>query len=212
MTHTAVRAPMERIHARYVAGRRLRCLAALLAPLLPPGARVLDVGCGDGALAAQLQRERPDLAIEGVDILVRPATAIPVRPYDGRVLPYASAGVDAVLLVDTVHHAADPLALLREAVRVAGRSVVLKDHTAEGWLARPILRFMDEIGNVRHGVAVPGTYWRKAEWLEAFRSLGVIPAVWQSRLRLYPWPASWVFDRSLHFIARLDRARPAGQE
>jgi hypothetical protein len=29
-------------------------------------------------------------------------------------------------------------------------------------------------------------------------------AEWLPKLSLYPAPASWFFDRSLHFIARLD--------
>jgi hypothetical protein len=38
----------------------------------------------------------------------------------------------------------------------------------------------------------------------AFSRIGLRPQVWLDTLGLYPKPASWIFDRSLHFIARLD--------
>jgi hypothetical protein len=86
---------------------------------------------------------------------------------------------------------------------VARRAVVLKDHTADGVLAGPTLRFMDRVGNARHGVSLPYTYWPRRRWLEAFDELGLAVEGWDKDLGLYPAPASWVFGRSLHFVARL---------
>ena len=204
MTTGAAERAIERLHEGYVSSRRVRRLSAQLAPLIPERAAVLDVGCGDGLLAALIVRQRPDISLQGLDALVRPKTGIPVRYFDGRVIPYAPGSFDAVLLVDTLHHAEDPMALLREAVRVTRRTLVIKDHTCEGIFAWQTLRFMDRVGNARHGVALPYTYWPKRKWLEAFASLGLTLAEWRQRLGLYPWPANWVFERSLHFIARLD--------
>ena len=64
------------VHNKLVFGRRVRRLAAALTERLPHGARVLDVGCGSGDLAALILSQRPDLHIEGLDVLVRPGTAI----------------------------------------------------------------------------------------------------------------------------------------
>jgi SAM-dependent methyltransferase len=198
--------PIEHAHAAHVAGRRVEVLVNRLGPLLPKQGRILDVGAGDGTIAACLMARRPGVAIEGVDVLVRPGAAIPVAAYDGARLPYPEASFDAVMAVDALHHTADPMALLREAVRVSRRWIVLKDHACDGWLARPVLSFMDRVGNARHGVASPGTYWPKRRWLDAFGELGLRVDAWVDRLGLYPWPASLVFERSLHFIARLERA------
>jgi SAM-dependent methyltransferase len=187
-----------------VRGRRSRVLAAGIAGLLPPDARVLDVGCGDGAVAALLLESRPDLSIEGVDVLVRPGTAIPVRPFDGVRLPLPDDAVDVALLVDVLHHAQDPQALLVEAARVARRAIV-KDHVLEGWLAGPVLRYMDRVGNERHGVESPGTYWTEPQWRELIGRAGLRIESWERRLPLYPWYASWIFGRSLHVLAVLRR-------
>jgi SAM-dependent methyltransferase len=198
---------IERVHGDFVLSRRARVLAGRLDPCLPHGGAVLDIGSGDGQLAALLMARRPDLRIRGVDVLVRQHAVIPTDSFDGRRLAHADATFDAALLVDVLHHADDPLALLREAARIA-RIVVIKDHTRDGFLAAPTLRFMDRVGNARHGVALPYNYWSWREWTEAFTRLDLEAAAVERRLSLYPAPASWLFDRSLHFVAAL-RARAA---
>ena len=188
------------LHGAYVHGRRVRVLADWLARLLPRGASVLDVGCGDGLLASAVQQRRPDLRILGIDVLVRDQTHVPVQPFDGAHIPMPDGGVDVVMFVDVLHHTDDPMVLLREAGRVARTHVVIKDHTADGFLARPTLRFMDRVGNARHGVALPYNYWTRRQWDAAFSELGWETEAMERRLGLYPFLASWLFGRGLHFV------------
>ena len=196
---------LDPAHARLVVDRRVRVLRDRLAPLLPADASVLDIGAGDGRLAAALAAVRPDITITGIDPLVRPGTLVPVTAFDGRRIPYPDGSVDAALLVDVIHHAEDGERLLGEALRVSRGVVVIKDHLRDGFLAGPTLRFMDRVGNARHGVALPYHYRSEAEWRALFRVLGVRPATWETRLGLYPAPASWLFDRGLHVITTLVR-------
>ena len=191
-----------RVHDRYVHSRRVRVLADALLPLLPASGSVLDVGCGDGLLARAIVAKRPELTVTGLDVLVRPGCAIPVRPFDGRSIPTDSNTFDAVLCVDVLHHAEDPRGLLREMSRV-GRRIVLKDHTRDGWLAGATLQFMDWVGNARHGVALPYTYWSTRQWNDVFHDLGLVADVWEPRVPLYPPPASWIFGRRLHVVSAL---------
>jgi SAM-dependent methyltransferase len=201
------RTAIEHVHERFVVTRRSQVLAAHAADLLPLEARVLDVGCGDGRLAALIKQQRPDLTITGIDVLARPGAFIPVELFDGTTIPHGPDSFDAVMFVDTLHHTEDPAVLLREGVRVAKRGLLIKDHTRDGWLAGPTLRFMDQVGNARHGVALPHVYWSRAQWMSAFAALGLKLEDWRPELGLYPWPASWVFERTLHFMAWLERAR-----
>ena len=76
--------PLEWLHQRGVMTRRVSVLSGHIAPLFPHGCRILDVGCGDGALAAAIMRRRPDLAIEGIDVLARRQVQVPITLYDGR--------------------------------------------------------------------------------------------------------------------------------
>jgi SAM-dependent methyltransferase len=199
---------LERVHDRWVVQRRVAVLAALVEPLLERDADVLDVGCGDGALGARLQTLRPDLRYAGCDVLVRPEAAIPVREFDGRRLPWPDDAFHTLLAVDVLHHAADPAALLAELARVARVRIVIKDHRLAGPLAGATLRFMDRIGNERHGVDLPHHYWRESRWRAAFATLGLRIEHWTRRVDLYPWPASWLFGRGLHFVAALGVPRP----
>jgi SAM-dependent methyltransferase len=194
---------IDQVHEGYVFARRVRVLAELLAARLPHQARVLDIGCGDGRISQAVRTLRPDVAIEGIDVLVRPKTHIPVTPFDGARVPFADASFDVVMFVDVLHHTTDPTILLREAARVTRRDLVIKDHTRDGWLAGPTLRFMDYVGNARHGVALPGNYWPERRWRETFRALDLEVVDWTQKIPLYPWWAAWLFGRSLHFLARL---------
>lgn len=200
---------LSRVHGTVVHSRRVRVLARHVGGLLPQGARVLDVGSGDGRLAALLMEQREDLAIEGTDVLPRADAAIPTRGFDGRTLPYRDGEFDAAVLVDVVHHALDGERLLAEAARVAPRCLVLKDHFRTGVAAEATLRFMDWVGNRAHGVALPYDYRSPEEWTELFARGGLEVERLEARLGLYPPPWSWVFERRLHFVARLRPHRPS---
>jgi SAM-dependent methyltransferase len=193
----------ERAHQTFIGTRRVQVLCHHLSPLFPEAARVLDVGCGDGALAARIRNARSDVDVSGIDVLVRPETAIPVATFDGRKLPYADRSFDATLLVNVLHHADDPEALLAEAARVSSRWVILADHVLRGPLSRLLLRFMDDVGNRRFGVALPYDYLSEARWHAAFEQLELSVETWIPRLGLYQPPLDWVFGGSLHFVARL---------
>jgi len=197
------------LHTRMVYQRRLRVLREALVPLLPPHAHVLDVGCGDGLLASMIVEARPDVSLQGIDVLVRPLTHIAVQPFDGSSLPFADNSFDAVMFVDVLHHTDDPCVLLREAARVASNCVIIKDHTRNGVLAGATLRLMDWVGNAHHGVRLPYNYWTGDQWQRGLTGAGLQIETWVHWLPLYPWWASWAFGRSLHFVARAGRHRPA---
>jgi SAM-dependent methyltransferase len=164
---------------------------------------VLDVGCGDGRLARLIAEKRPDISIRGIDVLQRNDAVIPIDTFDGKSIPYGEGSFDVVMFVDVLHHASQPMTLLREAVRVARHAIVIKDHLAEGSLAHLTLRVMDWVGNARHGVALPYDYWSLAKWHRVFDKLGLRINSWESNLKLYPLPADLILGRSLHFIALL---------
>ena len=197
---------LELLHGGYIQQKRLEGLVRQLKDVIPKNASVLDVGCGDGHLAALLCEKRPDLVMEGIEVLARDKMWIPVQRFDGRTIPYKSASMDVVMFIDVLHHTDDPVSLLREAARVARKSIIIKDHLADGFLAESTLRFMDRIGNARYGVALPGNYWRLSQWENVFDALALTPVEWREKLKLYPKIVDMWFGRSLHFVARLEAA------
>jgi SAM-dependent methyltransferase len=129
-------------------------------------------------------QHRPDVRIEGIDVLIRPATHIQVTQFDGSTIPFPDRAFDVVMFVDVLHHTNDPVALLREATREAAR-VVLKDHTKDGVLSNTTLRLMDWVGNAHNGVVLPYNYWPEMRWRAAFDQIGLRIGQWQSRLAIY---------------------------
>ena len=195
----------ERVHEAYVHGRRIRRLSEILSSLIPSGCSLLDVGCGDGRLAQMLLEKRTDLQVEGVDVHVRKKTWLPVRLFDGTKLPYPAFSFDGVMLIDVLHHTRDPLCLLQEALRVSRRFLVVKDHVLQGAGAAMRLRFIDCVGNARHGVSLPYNYLAAEKWAALRQALNVQVTTELQDLHLYPWPMDYIFGARLHFAALWQR-------
>lgn len=124
---------VHRVRRRLEAWRLLRACAGL-----PPDARVLDVGCGDG-FHLDLLREHgpPTWRLHGVDSSTRAVDAARQRGLDvelARVedLLIPEGSVDLALLIQTIEHLADPRAALvaiRRVLRPGGRLVIVTDNT-----------------------------------------------------------------------------------
>lgn len=194
-----------KVHRALIYDGRVRRLSELLSETIPRSCNVLDVGAGDGKLAWSLMQSRTDLRIEGVDVLMRARTWLPLKSFDGTNLPYDDSTFDAVMLVDVLHHTVDPLALLREALRVTRRWLIVKDHTLKGFAAGLRLKIMDHAGNSDHGVALPYNYMSQKQWEELERILNVKLTTKINDLDLYRWPLNFIFGAGLHFIALYEK-------
>jgi SAM-dependent methyltransferase len=91
--------------------------------------RVVEVGCGDGALLAELRSRRLGDDLRGFEVSEEAARlarerGVDVQVFDGQRLPGEDGSFDLALLSHVLEHVADPEPLLREAARVAGTVVV----------------------------------------------------------------------------------------
>ena len=148
--------------------RRYAFLTAELSPFLQGVRSILDVGSSNGRLIQQIASGLGDVSVSGVDINVQPNSVIPIRAYDGKVLPYADGSFECVLLIDVLHHAEDPEALLAEASRVASKNVLIKDHYWNNQLDWFVLKWADYFGNHPLGITLPYNYLNVAAWHRAF--------------------------------------------
>ena len=164
---------------------------------------VLDVGCGHAYVTRAIQDRFPEISFVGVDVKVRDNPAIPVRPYDGKTLPFEDKSFDAVMMIDVLHHTNDPVATLRECVRVARQFVLVKDHIADSMYDDLRLRFMDWFGNRPFGIPMTYEYMSSKEWEEAFAAVGVTPTTNLRRIQTCPPPFYYLLDHDVHFIASL---------
>lgn len=188
--------------------RRIGALARLLASEVRMGDRVLDVGCGSGALGAAILADpaRPaGVHYEGAEVAPRPGTPFPVTAFDqGRRLPFADKSFDVVVAADVLHHVPDESALLKDIGRVARRRVFLKDHCLHGVLAQARLSFIDWAANYGHGVPCLYRYHDLQGWHDLFAGTGLAMAKEHLGLNLYPPGLNLLFGRRLQYLALLE--------
>lgn len=163
---------------------------------------ILDIGAGDGKIDSMLQ-ESTGVNISGVDIFVRDKTYIPVQKYDGEHLDISDNGIDTIMLIDVLHHTDSPNDVFKEAVRVADRYIIIKDHIKHGFVSYIKLRMMDFVGNKPYGVSLPYHYLTPKQWRQLFGKNNLEMVYMKSNLCLYKGILHFLFDSNLHFIAVL---------
>jgi 2-polyprenyl-3-methyl-5-hydroxy-6-metoxy-1,4-benzoquinol methylase len=146
----AVRGALGRFEPAAIRGYRgmfidLDALATTVASVTPKAARILEIGCGDGAMAAALRRVLPQADVVGLD----PAAPSPGRMYDGdrtgvdfrpisttELLEEKPDPFDLIMICDVIHHVAEHerVQVLKDAADLTapGGTVALKE-----WELRP---------------------------------------------------------------------------
>ncbi|MEZ7828376.1 MAG: methionine biosynthesis protein MetW [Brachymonas denitrificans] len=101
-----------------------------IAQLVPQGAHVLDLGCGDGALLAWLQQHRGctgyGVEINDANLLACARRGVDVLQLnlDEGLSIFADNSFDVVLQIDTLQHLRNAETMLRETVRVGRMGIV----------------------------------------------------------------------------------------
>ena len=129
-------------------------VAVLLEALAPvAGRRLLDVGCGSGALARALLGAGArvtgiDPSAEAVAAARAAAPGAVFEIADAADLPFATASFDGAVFLNSLHHiaAASMRRALREAARVtgSGRPIVVVEPLAEGSFFEVVRALEDE--------------------------------------------------------------------
>ena len=101
-----------------------------IAKLVPQGSRVLDLGCGDGALLSHLIRERGctgyGVELDDANVLActrRGVNVLQLNLEDGLAI-FGDNSFDVVLQIDTLQHLRNAEVMLQETARIGKQGIV----------------------------------------------------------------------------------------
>ena len=117
-----------------------------IARLVPQGARVLDLGCGDGALLAYLQKHNGctgyGVELDDANVLACAQRGVNVLQLnlDQGLKVFADQSFDVVLQIDTLQHLRNAETMLRETARVGKIGIVAFPNFAHWFNRLSVLR------------------------------------------------------------------------
>jgi ubiquinone/menaquinone biosynthesis C-methylase UbiE len=152
-------------------GLRARRLAQAITRHVQPGTLLLDVGCGDLRIGANIAAAT-GAHVRGIDLLDQNATSLPFQTYDGRQFPFPDNSFDTVLFCFVLHHSEEQDLLLAEARRVSRRDIILLEDTFDSLFGQLTTKIHDVIANkvMYPSISIPFTYRTREGWRALFEA------------------------------------------
>ncbi len=108
----------------------LRADLAIISEWIAPGSRLLDLGCGDGALLAHLQKQRQvsgyglELNIDNVVACIERGVNVLQTDIDAGIGDFADGSFDYVVMTQAIQVVQHPEAVLRDMLRIGCQGIV----------------------------------------------------------------------------------------
>ena len=149
-----------------------------IGPFLKKGERVLDIGAGGGWSGELIAKEK-EVDVQLLDVEDFNRSKLPLTLYDGKNIPFADNSFDSSLLLFVLHHCKDPLAVLKEAIRVSKNRIIIHEDTYTSSFGRILAGINDFTSNSPFFITnpmkmnMPYNYRTIAEWERVFFEFGL---------------------------------------
>ena len=171
----------------------------VIVQMVPPGARVLDLGCGDGTLLGELvvQKGVQGRGVEVDEANVRACMSKGLSVRHGNIedglADFPDGMFDLVILSQTVAYLNRPLGVIQEMARV-GRSAIISFENAGCWQARWRAVVGDGSGNTLASGLPRIRSITLSQFHDALRKLSLRPeshVFLRGGSRVQWWPSLW---------------------
>jgi hypothetical protein len=144
--------------------------------------KVVDFGAGDGQVT-QLLKDKDGLDIEGYDVRSYPAqgVSVPIRLFDGGIVPVEDGHYEAGLMTNVAHHEKDNEKILIETTRIIGGRLVVIETVPTGETEEEVAKDCERVflsdylyNRLFHNadIPVPGMYETPQGWIDRFSQHG----------------------------------------
>lgn len=149
-----------------------------IGPYLKTGESVLDIGAGGGWTGELISKEKKvDMQLLDVEDFNR--SKLPLALYNGKNIPFADNSFDTSLLLFVLHHCTEPLLVLKDAIRVTKKRIIIYEDTYTSSFGRVLAGINDFISNFPLFITnpmkmnMPYNYRKVPDWERVFENLGL---------------------------------------
>ena len=150
--------------------KRVEIKIGHLLPHVTKSDKILDIGTGNGGICHAMREA--EMNIQPLD--VKDISFFPeVKPlvYDGEKLPFENGSFDVALMITMLHHTPDPVAIIKEALRVSPKLIIMEDIYTNVF-QKHLTFFTDSLVNLEFE-GHPHTNRNDAGWQLLFKELGL---------------------------------------
>lgn len=138
------------------------------------GDKVLDLGCGSGIVAKQIEKTFKT-KVEGLDIVDMRVVDVSLKIYDGEDLSFISDNeFDVILISYVLHHTGDLESILKQARRITKKHIIVYEDLNEGFLGKIYCYFHGRLYDLFFlKNSIPAKFYNEQEWNNIFKKLGL---------------------------------------
>ncbi|MFA7253079.1 MAG: class I SAM-dependent methyltransferase [Patescibacteria group bacterium] len=173
-------------------------IAKLIRSYLEPGNQILDIGAGS-CLIDDVLVKKYGFDITPIDVVYYNKTSLELVIYDGKHLPFKDNTFDVSLLIFVLHHEKDQKNLLKEAIRVAKKRIIIVEDTPQNWFEYILWLFWDHLLNFFHSTAFSKAH-RVVRWFSIFEKYNLKVTYFKNFRTFFP-----VLKTYQHTIFVLDK-------